>query len=79
MYVCVCVCLYACDSISALHCSESVFIFCSAGEMHMSTQLETVPSGYGAATRENREVEFRSRKLEGEGLSGTTRGKVSMH
>ena len=45
----------------------------------MSTQLEAVQSGYGAATRGGSEVELRSRKPEREGPAGTTQDEVSMH
>ena len=44
-----------------------------------ATQLDAVQSGYGPATRKGIEAELRSGKPEGEGLAGTTQGKVSMH
>ena len=45
----------------------------------MSTQPEAVQSGYGAATREDSDVELQSGKPEGEGPAGTTQDNVSMH
>ena len=53
-------------------------VCCTAGGVHVSTQLEAVQSGYGAATRGGSEVELQSGKPEREGPAGTTQDKVSM-
>ena len=65
MCACVCVCL---------HARMCACVCCTAVGEHTSTLLESVQTGYGAATR----VGFGA-WMEGEEPTGMTRDKVSMH